>query len=166
MTNDSIHHQVKIAFEQIADFDQELEESPPRAAISLASARFEEWLHEEILRRFIRFQGVADFTDLSSKDGRELQKELKKAVPISLSGKVHLGHALGIFPSTTKRGIEKVLEIRNRAVHKTKPLDSQEKKNIERAISYLREMASYLLRIKSYVPELDKYSPDPPEYPK
>ena len=147
----------------ITFYYRELDESPPRAAIALASAHFDERLLDAILVRFNRLRGSQNPLKFSRKE----KEDLKKAVPRSLHARVQLGYGMGIFPSTdTTRAIEKALRVRNLAIHLRKPLDSKEKKDIERAIQFFHQMAVYLVGVRVYSPELDREGPPiPPAYP-
>lgn len=114
----------------------EIEESPPRAQIALACALFEEWLGEELLRRFTDSQ-KRDWAVLSKKE----QSELQSAVPQAVSVKVRLACALGVLPVEALPQIRKALKTRNDALHQAKSLTPREKKEIEAAVEYFQEWA-------------------------
>ena len=156
-----LHEEIERAFEEASTFYEELEVSPPRAQISLAVSRLEEWLNEEILQRLAKRQGTPCFEDLDTKD----KKVLRDMIPRSASGKIEFGYALGILPYRTLRDLKRALRLRNRVVHTTAPLSHADKKDIKKGVSYLREMETYIARVASYLPHDGPLGPAP-EYPK
>lgn len=152
---------IEKAIEGVTTFYEELEISPPRAQISLAVSRFEEWLSVEISQRLARLQGTLYFEDLNNND----KKVLSEMVPRSTSGKIAFGYALGILPYKTLRDLKRALKLRNRMVHTTAPLSDADKRAIKKGVNYLREMEMYIARVTSHLPD-DGPLPPAPEYPK
>ena len=156
-----LQEEIKRAFEEVRTFYEELEVSPPRAQISLAVSRIEEWLSEEMLQRLARLQGTPRFEDLDTKD----KKVLRDMIPRSASGKIEFGYALGILPYRTLRDLKRALKLRNRVIHTTAPLSHADKRDVKKGVGYLREMEIYIARVASYLPHDGPLGPTP-EYPK
>ena len=153
--------EVARAIEEATTFYEELEVSPPRAQLSLAVSRIEEWLSEEMLQRLAKLQGTQRFEDLDANDKRVL----RGMVPRSTSGKIGFGYALGILPYRTLGDLKRALKLRNRVVHRTAPLTQADKRAIKKGVSYLREMEFYIAQVTSYLPHDGPLRPAP-EFPK
>ena len=142
-------------FGQYLDYHRELDESPPRARIALATARFEEALRHEILRRLLVQHGVSRLGDLSRKKRDATERMLRR----STSQLSELGWALGIFPYDTLENIKRVLKVRNEAVHRTERLTKATIIEVEKGVIFLGVMDFYLANVGSVRPEDGPYPP-------
>ena len=112
---------------------------------------FEEGLSVELLNEFARSQERdVEFWELEKKE----QRQLEKAVPLSLAGKIQLAHALGILPEESLADLEKAKKIRNRVTHTATALKSCEKEQANTAGQYFVEMRAFLAAKKLYSVEL------------
>lgn len=133
----------------------EVDKSPPRAQIALVTARFEERLDDEIIRRLAKLQGTSSSEKLQQKEKRAIVQ----MIPRSVSKKIEFGYALGIFPHSTLADLRRVFKLRNRAVHKTEPLNSGTKTELEEGVVFLRIMEFYLANVGSHDPKDGPYPP-------
>ena len=136
----------------------EVDKSPPRAQIALVTARFEERLDEEIIRRLVELQGASSFENLQQK----VKQDIVQMIPRSVSKKIEFGYALRIFPYSILADLRRVFKLRNRAVHKTEPLSNGTKKELEEGVVFLRIMEFYLTNVGPHDPN-DGPCP-PPEW--
>lgn len=130
-----------------------LRRTPPRAAIALASASFDEELEQNILRTFRHLTDQYPGTET---------KKLKQAVPRGAEQRTRLAWALGLFPVGTLKDLEKIRKLRNNAIHKSEPLTPGNKERIRKAVRFLEDMKRYLANLRRTVTELGDRPPDPP----
>ena len=114
-------------------YQRELRESPPRARIVMAVSRFEEFLSKKVLDELM-------IGTMGQKDG----KLVKGMAPRSITGWILLAYAMGILTFEMVADLQKVRDLRNRAVHKTRFLLPTEEREIERAILYLQFLETWM----------------------
>ena len=152
-SDDGLHRAIVRNWEAMEKYSDELEASPPRAAIALASASFDEELEQNILRTFRRLTDQYPGTET---------KKLKQAVPRGAEQRTRLAWALGLFPVGTLKDLEKIRKLRNNAIHKSEPLTPGDKERIRKAVRFLEDMKRYLANLRRTVSELGDRPPDPP----
>lgn len=116
MAESTILADVERAYDQLAEFHDELNGVSDRAAAILAAEYFSVTLEDAIIRRFARRNG--EFAHRV--DSRE---KLFYENPIrNLAAKIEIGFALGLYGHNTRRQLHVVREIRNRFAHAHQPI--------------------------------------------
>lgn len=142
---------------RMLSFLDEVDESPPRARIALVTARFEERLRDEILRRLVVAQGASSLDELDTKTRKVLLGIVAPRRPVSFLNE--LGCALGVYPYETRSIVGRILKLRNRAIHQTEALTKETQEEIEKGVLFMRVMEFYLANVGSIRPQDGRYPP-------
>ena len=141
---------------RMLSFLDEVDESPPRARIALVTARFEERLSAEILRRLVVAQGASSLDELDTKTRKVLLGIVARRPASFLN---ELGCALGVYPYETLSIVGRILKLRNQAIHQTEALTKKTQEEIEKGVLFMRVMEFYLANVGSIGPQDGPYLP-------